>query len=486
MAEKIFISYRRNDDPSYAGRLFDSLEAAFGPDQIILDIDKIEPGVDFVDFLEDQVSQCDVFIAVIGSRWLGTSDTHSNRRIDNPGDFVRLELEWAIAKNKHIIPLLVGDATMPDAEQVPESLKKLTRLHAYRITYERFRSDALGLIKALNRRFGRSIEAADSTTAKSSARRTTLSRRRHQRAVADTEAPSGAASTASIEDRSPAETGPAKLSDPPRRQYRRGSQTAKKTPIEQGPGHRVGSYLELTTKIAELQFLNRDHVLLFRGQGADHPNKNSSSLKPTSFRGGDNSPDRATLVARVETLARAERILVAEYAKAKLLGLERLKRHRILRWSILQHYEICTTPLLDVTHSIQIAASFASQAATDIAFLYVLGVPNIGGSITASAEAGLQIVRMSSVCPPSALRPHIQETYMLGEYPEMAGYERSENYFPHKLDFGRSLVAKFSFEPASFWTDGDFPQVARSILYPSEMSDPLYRLALGVKKQLGE
>jgi len=267
---------------------------------------------------------------------------------------------------------------------------------------------------------------------------------------------------------------------------RRGCQIAKNAAIRQGPGHRVGSYLELATKIAELQFLNRDHVLLFRGQGGDFRNiKRNSSLKPTLFRAISGNPDRATLVARFAALARAEQILIADYAKPKLLGVERLKRHRILRWSILQHYEVCETPLLDVTHSLRIAASFASLAGTDTAFLYVLGVPNLSGAITASAEAGLQIVRLSSVCPPSAVRPHIQEGYLLGEYPDMAGTAQKENYFPYEMDFGRRLVAKFSFTPASFWNNDNFPRVARTALYPSEKSDPIYRLALGVKKQLG-
>lgn len=266
---------------------------------------------------------------------------------------------------------------------------------------------------------------------------------------------------------------------------RRGCQIAKNAAVRQGPGHRVGSYFELATKIAELQFLNRDHVLLFRGQGADFRNiKRNSSLKPTLFRAGRGNPDRATLVERFAVLERAERILIADYAKAKLLGLERLKRHRILRWSILQHYEVCTTPLLDVTHSLRIAASFASLAETGAAFLYVLGVPNVSGAITASAEAGLQIVRLSSVCPPSAVRPHIQEGYLLGEYPEMSSTAQRENYFPYEMDFGRRLVAKFSFTPATFWKNDNFPQVTKSALYPSQKSDPLFRLALGVKKQL--
>ncbi|MFB9262944.1 FRG domain-containing protein [Bradyrhizobium erythrophlei] len=262
---------------------------------------------------------------------------------------------------------------------------------------------------------------------------------------------------------------------------------AKNTAIRNGRGHRVGSYLELATKIAELQFRNRNHVLLFRGQGGDYRNtQGNSSLKPTLFRPKKaGNPNRATLVERFELLARAEQALVEHYRASGFLGIDRLKRHRILRWSILQHYEVCTTPLLDVTHSIRIAASFASLAETDLAFVYVLGVPNLSGAVTASAEAGLQIVRLSSVCPPSAVRPHIQEGYLLGVYPDMSGYEQKELYFHYEMDFGRRLVAKFCFNPASFWKNDNFPKVSKDALYPSEKSDRLYRLALAVKKEVG-
>jgi FRG domain len=265
-----------------------------------------------------------------------------------------------------------------------------------------------------------------------------------------------------------------------------GCKITTNTKIREGAGHTVGSYLELARKIAELQFLNRDHVLMFRGQGGDHPNKNgNTSVKPTLFRPRDKgNPDRATLEGRFDILARAERALVARYAAAKFLGLDRIKRHHVLRWSILQHYEVCATPLLDVTHSIRIAASFASLSGKDIAYLYVLGVPNLSGAITASAEAGLQIVRLSSVCPPSAVRPHIQEGYLLGQYPEVTGIAERENYFHYEMDFGLRLVAKFRFEPASFWSDRNFPKVAESALYPKE--DPLLELARDVQKDLAK
>ncbi len=268
-------------------------------------------------------------------------------------------------------------------------------------------------------------------------------------------------------------------------------QITTNTRIREGAGHKVASFLELARKIAELQFLNRDHVLLFRGQGGDHRNvKGNTSVKPTLFRPeGRGNPDRATLETRFDSLARAERALVGRYQSAGFRGLDRIKRHHVLRWSILQHYEVCATPLLDVTHSIRIAASFASLSAKDSgksrAYVFVLGVPNLSGAVTASAEAGLQIIRLSSVCPPQAVRPHIQEGYLLGQYPEVTGIAERENYFHYEMDFGLRLVAKFQFEPASFWTDNDFPQVPESALYPNA-NDPLYQLALDVRKEVGK
>lgn len=256
---------------------------------------------------------------------------------------------------------------------------------------------------------------------------------------------------------------------------------ARNTTIRKASGHRVDAFMELATKIAELQFMNRDYVLLFRGQSADHRNvAHNTTLKPSLFRPGKGgaNPDAAELERRFDTLLLAEDELVRRY---QFLGVDRLTRHRILRWSILQHYEVCPTPLLDVTHSIRIAASFASIGAKGNALLYVLGVPNLSGAITASAEGGLQIVRLSSVCPPSAVRPHIQEGYLLGEYPDLSNFEQKQHYAHYEIDFGRRLVAKFSFDPAKFWRGREFPKVSEQALYPSAKDDPLYKLALEVK-----
>lgn len=260
------------------------------------------------------------------------------------------------------------------------------------------------------------------------------------------------------------------------------------TTVRKAEGHRVTSFLELATKIAELQFRNREHVLMFRGQGSDHRNsKKNTTLKPSLFRpnpGRSFLPNSGTLTKRFETLKSAERELVREYESAQMLGLDRLKRHRILRWAILQHYEVCPTPLLDVTHSLRIAASFASQDAIEEVFLFVLAVPNISGAITASAEAGLQIVRLASVCPPAAVRPHIQEGYLLGEYPEMTDFGQKELYGHYEIDFGRRLLAKFRFDPTSFWKSDAFPQVVKKALYPPRSRDPVFDLAERVKAMI--
>ena len=258
--------------------------------------------------------------------------------------------------------------------------------------------------------------------------------------------------------------------------------------VRKSQGHRVNNYMELATKVAELQFKNRDFVLLFRGQAQDHKNRASNtSLKPTILRSAQPGkvPGASTLAARYEHLQGAETELVAQYEAVGLPGIDRLRRQPILRWAILQHYEVCGTPLLDVTHSLRIAASFASTDA-DEAYIFVLGVPHISGAITASAEAGLQIVRLASVCPPSAIRPHIQEGYLLGEYPDLGGIDQKAQYQHYEVDFGRRLIAKFRFNPASFWYKSRyFPQVTHEALYPGETEDPLCELASNIRSAIG-
>jgi TIR domain len=149
MTGKIFINYRRGDDPGYTGRLFDWLQDVFERQQLFIDVDNIAPGLDFVSELDQRVGECDVMLTVIGKGWIDARDAKGARRLDDPGDFVRIEIESALSQNKRVIPVLVGEAQMPQVEDLPDPLKPLTRRNAVRVTHERFSSDVQGLIKAL-------------------------------------------------------------------------------------------------------------------------------------------------------------------------------------------------------------------------------------------------------------------------------------------------------------------------------------------------
>ena len=147
---KIFINYRRKDDPGSAGRLFDRLEGAFAPEQLFFDVDSIEPGSDFVVVLNQQVASYDVVLSVIGPRWIELLDTKDWRHPEKTNDFVRIEIEAAIKQNKRIVPVLVSGAEMPRDFDLPTSISTFSRCNAVRLTHERFGADCDGLIKALN------------------------------------------------------------------------------------------------------------------------------------------------------------------------------------------------------------------------------------------------------------------------------------------------------------------------------------------------
>jgi len=121
----------------------------FPPEQLFLDVDNIAPGLDFVRVLNERVADCDIVLAVIGKGWLDSRDAAGNRRLEDPDDFVRIEITSALNQGKRVIPVLVGEAQMPRPEDLPEALQPLTRRNAVRLTHERFRADTQGLIKAI-------------------------------------------------------------------------------------------------------------------------------------------------------------------------------------------------------------------------------------------------------------------------------------------------------------------------------------------------
>ncbi len=145
----IFICYRRGDSAGFAGRLYDRLEREFGKEHVFMDVDtSIKPGDDFVKLIDQWVNSCDVLIALMGKRWL-TAHKGRKRRIDDPLDYVRLEIETAIKGSVRIVPALLEGAGMPSPDRLPDSLSTVPRLQAVQITHERFGEDANRLIAAL-------------------------------------------------------------------------------------------------------------------------------------------------------------------------------------------------------------------------------------------------------------------------------------------------------------------------------------------------
>lgn len=123
---RIFISYRRQDSPSTTGRIYDKLESVFGSDRVFRDLNDIAAGQDFRAKIAQEVNQSDVLLVIIGPRWESITDNQGNRRLENPDDFVRIEVEEGLKNpQKIVIPILVENASMPRPESLPKSLREL-------------------------------------------------------------------------------------------------------------------------------------------------------------------------------------------------------------------------------------------------------------------------------------------------------------------------------------------------------------------------
>ncbi len=149
----IFINYRREDSAGHAGRLFDSLSCHF-PGRLFMDVDTLAPGVDFVDAIEKAVGSCEVLLVVIGREWLTIKNAAGIRRIDDHTDFVRLEVETALARNIRVIPVLVQETPMPRPEELPPTLARLARRNAIELSDARWAYDANRLAQTIQEILG--------------------------------------------------------------------------------------------------------------------------------------------------------------------------------------------------------------------------------------------------------------------------------------------------------------------------------------------
>jgi hypothetical protein len=149
-AQKVFICYRRQETAAYAGRLYDAMVARFGEDNVFMDVD-IAPGVDFERQITEVVSGCVALLIVMGPNWAATTEEDGRRRIENPADFVRLEVETGLQRSDVTpIPVLVDGARMPRREDLPAEIRGIARRNAIELSNGRWSYDVGRLMETLD------------------------------------------------------------------------------------------------------------------------------------------------------------------------------------------------------------------------------------------------------------------------------------------------------------------------------------------------
>lgn len=146
IAGKIFVNYRRGDDPGFTQALYQRLEEHFGAANLFMDVEgHIKPGEDFVKVLNEQVAASDIVLVVIGPRWLESLAARAN----DANDFVLIEIRAGLDQGKAVIPVIVGGATMPGESVLPNQIRALARRNAVELRAERFKADCLSLVASL-------------------------------------------------------------------------------------------------------------------------------------------------------------------------------------------------------------------------------------------------------------------------------------------------------------------------------------------------
>ncbi|MCE8027692.1 FRG domain-containing protein [Halomonas daqingensis] len=232
--------------------------------------------------------------------------------------------------------------------------------------------------------------------------------------------------------------------------------------IRESAPAKIPNFRELVKSVARIANHNPDYSLFFRGQARDYKlNSGASSFYPTILRSPGRSLTTKELEERYKRLDTCASQLLSKLEELDIDNINKLKKFPELTWSILQHYEVCETPLLDFTHSLRVAASFTLNDASDSAYIFVFAFPYPNGTVSYSTEEELLNVRLLSACPYEALRPHFQEGYLLGSFPPRVNKKQPFLYF------GRRVIAKFEIPKKSFWSE-DFHEIPSTALYPPD------------------
>ena len=249
-------------------------------------------------------------------------------------------------------------------------------------------------------------------------------------------------------------------------------------PVARADAFPVSTFRELMEHVARLAYMNKDYLFFYRGQVRDYRNKaGASTFYPSIYRGDRVS--RTEIDLRFDILSSAARRLCDSLREARLEGYQDVRRRRYIQWSILQHYEVCPTPLLDLTHSLRVACSFAflSSEKGD-PYVCVFGLPYVTNRISVNSEHDIVNIRLLSICPPDALRPYYQEGYLAGTDEITTEYDSKD-----ELDFNNRLIAKFRLRrDRTFWDKG-FGVIPESALYPR--GDRVREICEHIKQELG-
>jgi hypothetical protein len=251
----------------------------------------------------------------------------------------------------------------------------------------------------------------------------------------------------------------------------------QKLPVWRASAFPISTFRILVEHVARLAYANRDELLFFRGQDKDYQSKaGGTTLYPAIYR--EDALAARELKYRFEMLDQAGRLLVERFKAKGIDGYRELRQKRYIQWSILQHYEVLGTPLLDLTQSLRVACSFAQLSSTDPAcYVYVLGLPYLSNRISINSEHDIVNVRLLSICPPAALRPYFQEGYLSGTADVTTDFDSKT-----ELDFRNRLIAKFEISRAKvFWGSG-FDQIPETALYPK--GDAILDLCTELKNDL--
>lgn len=240
----------------------------------------------------------------------------------------------------------------------------------------------------------------------------------------------------------------------------------------------AGSYTELVDIVSFLSIMNKRHTLYFRGQASNWP------LRPTAFR-----PIWTSLSGTRHSIPNDPAVLqeiwdhlngpISSIVLSACDGLPMprpatLRMFREAVWAVAQHYELWPTPLIDITPSLRVAASFALWGGQPSGYLYVAALPPSTNSVTFDADQHVVLARLQAVCPPVAKRPHYQDGFLVGRFPFMSPNPNQIDKDPANVsDLARRLVARIELadtddEPGrlagqpsgrGFWSS-DFPRMS--------------------------